>query len=152
MTPPSALLSLLNCLWYIALTPLLSLLKVRSAGPPPPEALLLNGPGTCFVLCIAVYFNKVCMLMCSVITFLCHSVSIYQVLWPSGAAHCVCRNVRACARPLVIRQTATPYRRQVRHCGRWISPKSLTSGFRFVVQWPDNLSPGRRGEFRGWMV
>lgn len=55
-TPPTALYSLVVCLYYVTLVPLISL-KVRR---PFADILVVNGPGTCFVLCAAVYVNKVC--------------------------------------------------------------------------------------------
>ncbi|TFK90584.1 glycosyltransferase family 1 protein [Polyporus arcularius HHB13444] len=50
-TPFTAALSLIAAVWHITVGPLI-------AGPPVPEVLLLNGPGTCFVLCIATYLNR----------------------------------------------------------------------------------------------
>ncbi|KAF8176034.1 glycosyltransferase family 1 protein [Pholiota molesta] len=50
-TPLGALKSLLTCLQYITLRPLFSPQK-------PADVLILNGPGTSFILCIAVYVNK----------------------------------------------------------------------------------------------
>lgn len=52
-TPPSALLSLGSCIYYVLVEPLV----VKK--PAFADLLLLNGPGTCVVLCIAVYVNKV---------------------------------------------------------------------------------------------
>ncbi|KAJ7901898.1 oligosaccharide biosynthesis protein Alg14-like protein, partial [Mycena olivaceomarginata] len=46
-TPPTALYSLLLCIYYITFA------RISFA-----DVLILNGPGTCFVLCIAVYVNK----------------------------------------------------------------------------------------------
>ncbi|KAJ7346689.1 glycosyltransferase family 1 protein [Mycena albidolilacea] len=46
-TPPTALYSLLLCIYYITFA------RTSFA-----DVLILNGPGTCFVLCIAVYVNK----------------------------------------------------------------------------------------------
>ncbi|KAF8345879.1 glycosyltransferase family 1 protein [Amanita rubescens] len=51
-TPPSALLSLISCIYYVVVEPLVA------KKPAFADLLLLNGPGTCFVLCIAVYMNK----------------------------------------------------------------------------------------------
>ncbi|KAJ7497356.1 glycosyltransferase family 1 protein [Mycena latifolia] len=48
-TPPTAFYSLLLCIYHVALP--------HGRGPFA-DVLILNGPGTCFVLCIAVYFSK----------------------------------------------------------------------------------------------
>lgn len=55
-TPPSAVLSLATCLHHVMVAPML-LPKGNTSGFA--DVLLINGPGTCFVLCIAVYVNKV---------------------------------------------------------------------------------------------
>ena len=52
-TPPSALLSLASCIYYVMVEPLVA------KKPAFADLLLLNGPGTCVALCIAVYVNKV---------------------------------------------------------------------------------------------
>ncbi|KAI8993107.1 oligosaccharide biosynthesis protein Alg14-like protein [Trametes punicea] len=51
-TPFTAAVSLAAAVWHITIAPLLS----RSSAP---EVLLLNGPGTSLVLCIAAYLNRV---------------------------------------------------------------------------------------------
>ncbi|KAI0355566.1 oligosaccharide biosynthesis protein Alg14 like protein [Trametes cingulata] len=51
-TPVTAALSLAAAVWYITLAPIVRRTSV-------PEVLLLNGPGTCLVLCIAAYVNRV---------------------------------------------------------------------------------------------
>ncbi|KAJ7680388.1 oligosaccharide biosynthesis protein Alg14 like protein, partial [Mycena polygramma] len=48
-TPPTALYSLSSCIHHITFAP------SRSSFA---DVLILNGPGTCFVLCIAVYINR----------------------------------------------------------------------------------------------
>jgi len=50
-TPFSAFLSFIWCIYHLSLLPLMKNLKYA-------DILILNGPGTCFVLCLAVYFNK----------------------------------------------------------------------------------------------
>ncbi|KAF8973219.1 UDP-N-acetylglucosamine transferase subunit ALG14 [Flammula alnicola] len=52
-TPLSALHSLLACTYHVTLRPLCSSKKLKFA-----DVLILNGPGTCFMLCMAVYINK----------------------------------------------------------------------------------------------
>ncbi|KDQ57505.1 glycosyltransferase family 1 protein [Jaapia argillacea MUCL 33604] len=54
-TPPTALWSLLACVYHVTIVPFLSR---SSHGPIFADVLILNGPGTCFVLCLAVYLNK----------------------------------------------------------------------------------------------
>ncbi|KAJ6593963.1 oligosaccharide biosynthesis protein Alg14-like protein, partial [Mycena capillaripes] len=46
--PPTAFYSLLSCIYHITFAHIPSFADV----------LILNGPGTCFVLCIAVYFSR----------------------------------------------------------------------------------------------
>jgi len=52
-TPPTIFYSLLACIYYMTLPVLWK--NHRNAYP---QVLLLNGPGTCFVLCAAVYLNR----------------------------------------------------------------------------------------------
>ncbi|KAJ7045579.1 glycosyltransferase family 1 protein [Mycena alexandri] len=54
-TPPTALVSLLSCIYHITLAHIPFPFRKR---PPFADILILNGPGTCFTLCIAVYINK----------------------------------------------------------------------------------------------
>jgi beta-1,4-N-acetylglucosaminyltransferase len=54
-TPPTALTSLLACVYLVTISPLLSPKAPRSIVA---DVLILNGPGTCLVLCGAVYFNR----------------------------------------------------------------------------------------------
>ncbi|KAI0645600.1 oligosaccharide biosynthesis protein Alg14 like-domain-containing protein [Trametes meyenii] len=51
-TPVTVVLSLAASIWRITVAPLLF-------GPPVAEILLLNGPGTCLVLCIAAHLNRI---------------------------------------------------------------------------------------------
>ncbi|KAF8142942.1 oligosaccharide biosynthesis protein Alg14-like protein, partial [Mycena galopus ATCC 62051] len=48
-TPPTALRSLLMCFYHVTFA------HIHSSFA---DILILNGPGTCFVLCITVYVNK----------------------------------------------------------------------------------------------
>jgi len=50
-TPFSASLSLIACIYHLSFLPLVKNQKIS-------DILILNGPGTCFVLCIAAYLNK----------------------------------------------------------------------------------------------
>lgn len=56
-TPPTALYSLLMAIWRLTFAP-------RLLNTNPPEVLVLNGPGTCFSLCVAAYLNRVSLLLC----------------------------------------------------------------------------------------
>lgn len=56
LTPPTAFLSLLVCIYHVTVAPLF---LSRSPRSPFADVLILNGPGTCFVLCGAIYLNKV---------------------------------------------------------------------------------------------
>ncbi|KAH9858815.1 oligosaccharide biosynthesis protein Alg14 like-domain-containing protein [Lenzites betulinus] len=51
-TPATAAVSLAAAIWHLTIAPLVY-------GTPSAEVLLLNGPGTCFVLCIATYLNRI---------------------------------------------------------------------------------------------
>ncbi|KAJ6625585.1 oligosaccharide biosynthesis protein Alg14 like-domain-containing protein [Mycena sp. CBHHK59/15] len=53
-TPPTAIYSLLSCIYRVTLAPILFPNPTRTFA----DVLILNGPGTCFVLCGAVYVNK----------------------------------------------------------------------------------------------
>lgn len=55
-TPPSALWSLFVCVYYLTIKPLLSL---QTQTKMLTDVLILNGPGTCTMLYIAVLFNRV---------------------------------------------------------------------------------------------
>ncbi|KIY73109.1 glycosyltransferase family 1 protein [Cylindrobasidium torrendii FP15055 ss-10] len=50
-TPPTALRSLFACIKLMTMSPLLGASTV-------PDVLILNGPGTCLILCLAVYVSK----------------------------------------------------------------------------------------------
>ncbi|KAI0819985.1 oligosaccharide biosynthesis protein Alg14 like-domain-containing protein, partial [Trametes gibbosa] len=50
-TPVTSAVSLAAAVWHLTIAPLV-------CGGPSAEVLLLNGPGTCFVLCIATYLNR----------------------------------------------------------------------------------------------
>ncbi|KAJ7924876.1 glycosyltransferase family 1 protein [Mycena leptocephala] len=54
-TPPTAFLSLLSCICLVTMAQIPLPFRNRRSFA---DILILNGPGTCFVLCIAVYVNK----------------------------------------------------------------------------------------------
>ncbi|TBU33912.1 glycosyltransferase family 1 protein [Dichomitus squalens] len=105
--PFSAVFSLAASIWHLTASPLFS-------GPPAPDVLLLNGPGTCFVLCIAAYLSRFLGLKSPKLIYV-ESFARVRHLSLSGKL----------LRPLVDR---------------------------FIVQWPDLLQDGKRGECRGWLV
>lgn len=51
-TPVTAAQSFLACLYHVTVTPLAKRTSFA-------DVLVLNGPGTCFVLCLAVFMNRV---------------------------------------------------------------------------------------------
>ncbi|EAU91792.2 UDP-N-acetylglucosamine transferase subunit ALG14 [Coprinopsis cinerea okayama7 len=51
-TPLTALISTYACVYYFMVEPFFH------KKCPFPEVLIMNGPGTCFILCVAVYWNK----------------------------------------------------------------------------------------------
>jgi len=53
-TPPTALFSLLVCLYRFTVLPVVH----TGIRRPFADVLILNGPGTCFILCAAVYVNR----------------------------------------------------------------------------------------------
>jgi len=78
------------------------------------DVLLLNGPGTCVVLCLAAYVNRFLGLRSPRLIYI-ETFARVRVLSLSGKL----------LRPFVDR---------------------------FVVQWPDLLQDGGRGECHGWLV
>ncbi|TFK25690.1 glycosyltransferase family 1 protein [Coprinopsis marcescibilis] len=54
-TPLTAMVSLCSCIYYMTIEPLAN---HNSGEKKFPDVLVLNGPGTCLMLCIAAYFNK----------------------------------------------------------------------------------------------
>ncbi|THU95652.1 glycosyltransferase family 1 protein [Dendrothele bispora CBS 962.96] len=107
-TPPTALVSLLKCIYYVTIEPLFSL-DIKFA-----DVLILNGPGTCFVLCLAVYINKILGLPSPKVLYV-ESFARVKTLSVSGK---ILRNLVD----------------------------------RFIVQWPQVLDDGKRGEYHGWLV
>ncbi|KAH7927148.1 glycosyltransferase family 1 protein [Leucogyrophana mollusca] len=54
-TAPTAILSLLSCIYLVSIKPLLRKGAFRQ---PFADVLILNGPGTCVILCVAVLLNQ----------------------------------------------------------------------------------------------
>ncbi|KAI0250364.1 glycosyltransferase family 1 protein [Lactifluus subvellereus] len=106
--PFTALRSLLAALYHVTLAPRL---PGHSASF---DVLLLNGPGTCFVLCVAVYVNRLLGL-------------------PS---------------PRLVYVETFARVRTLSFTGKLLRPMVD----RFIVQWPDLLQDGGRGECLGWLV
>jgi len=110
-TPPSALWSLLVCIYYLTIKPICSLqMQTRMLT----DVLILNGPGTCTTLCMAVIFNRFFGL-------------------PS---------------PHVIYVESFARVRSLSLSGRLLQPFVD----RFIVQWPQLLQDGSRGEYIGWLI
>jgi len=105
-TPPSVLVSLVVCVRHA----IQAALDPESAW----DVLILNGPGTCFSICVAVYFNRFLGLP-SPKVFYVESFARVRSLSLSGRL----------LRPLVDR---------------------------FIVQWPDILQQGGRGQYFGCLV
>lgn len=72
-TPPSALFSLLMSIYHLNLAPFISNGGRNSFA----DVLILNGPGTCVVLCITVYINKVGGMLTGIMK---KSYSLFQFL------------------------------------------------------------------------
>ncbi|KAH9985995.1 oligosaccharide biosynthesis protein Alg14 like-domain-containing protein [Russula compacta] len=105
--PFTAPRSLLAAVFHVTLAPWLS-------GDSTFDVLLLNGPGTCFVLCVAAYVNRFLGLPSPKLVYV-ESFARVRALSLTGKL----------LRPIVDR---------------------------FVVQWPDLLRDGGRGECHGWLV
>ncbi|KAH9972420.1 oligosaccharide biosynthesis protein Alg14-like protein [Lactifluus volemus] len=109
LTIPLAMIrSLLSALYHVTLAPRL---PGHSSSF---DVLLLNGPGTCFVLCVAVYVNRFLGLP-SPRLFYVETFARVRTLSLTGKL----------LRPIVDR---------------------------FIVQWPELLQDGGRGECHGWLV
>ncbi|KAJ4002100.1 glycosyltransferase family 1 protein [Lentinula boryana] len=106
-TPSTALLSLMHCFYHVTLAS--SYHRKTFA-----DVLLLNGPGTCLTLCLAVYLNKFLGLTSPRMVYI-ESFARVRTLSLSGKLL-----------------------------------RSLVD--RFVVQWPQLLEDGKRGECRGWLI
>ncbi|CAL1706901.1 unnamed protein product [Somion occarium] len=111
-TPVTAARSLITCLYHVTIAPLLS-------GHPFADVLVVNGPGTCCMLCLAVYVNRFFGFHSPKMIYV-ESFARVKTLSLSGKL----------LRPFVDR-----------------SPSC-----RFVVQWPELLNDGGRGECRGWLI
>jgi len=105
--PFTTLRSLLAAVYRVTLAPRLS----RDSAF---DLLILNGPGTCFVLCVAAYINRFLGLQSPRLVY-----------------------VESFARVRVLSLTGKLLRHVVD---------------RFIVQWPDLLKDGGRGECYGWLV
>ncbi|KAF8161138.1 glycosyltransferase family 1 protein [Crassisporium funariophilum] len=77
-TPFSAILSLLGCIYHLTILPLFNSEQQSFA-----DVLIINGPGTCFVLCVATYINKFCGLQTPVVIYV-ESFARVQSLSLSG--------------------------------------------------------------------
>ncbi|KAF8590884.1 glycosyltransferase family 1 protein [Ramaria rubella] len=107
MTPPTAIISLFTCIYHLSLRPMIT-------RRPFADVLLVNGPGTCVMLCAAAYISRM--------LFIPNPRLIY---------------VESFARVSTLSLS-----------GRLLRPFVD----RFVVQWPEAIKDGRRGDYRGWLV
>ncbi|KAF8502372.1 glycosyltransferase family 1 protein [Russula emetica] len=105
--PFTTLRSLLAAVYRVTLAP-------RLSGESAFDVLLLNGPGTCVVLCLAAYVNRFLGLSSPRLVYI-ETFARVRELSLTGKL----------LRPIVDR---------------------------FVVQWPDLLQDGGRGECHGWLV
>ncbi|KIJ40935.1 glycosyltransferase family 1 protein [Sphaerobolus stellatus SS14] len=106
-TPPTALRSAITCIYHVCLLPVIT-------GRPFADILLVNGPGTCVILCAAAYASRLCFIPSPRLIYV-ESFARVDSLSLSGRI----------LRPFVDR---------------------------FLVQWPELLKDGGRGEYRGWLV
>ncbi|KAJ4483363.1 glycosyltransferase family 1 protein [Lentinula aciculospora] len=106
-TPPTALLSFIKCFYHVTIA---SSYQDASFA----DVLILNGPGTCLVLCLAVYLNKF------------FGLSSPRMVYVESFAR-----VRSLS----------------------LSGKLLRYFVdRFIVQWPQLLKDGKRGDCHGWLI
>ena len=141
-TPPSVLVSLIACVRH----------TIRAALYPESawDVLILNGPGTCFSICTAVYFNRVSLLLShryilgsgvgtDIRTFL-----VSEFTFSKGGIR---RIFRPGPIPLSFWKASPTICRQV----SWFSPVSSSpnhqSPNRFIVQWPGIQQDGRNQHF-----
>ncbi|KAI9455323.1 glycosyltransferase family 1 protein [Lactarius psammicola] len=127
--PVTALRSLLVSFYYVTLAPRL----LGDSFRVDVDVLLLNGPGTCFVLCVAAYINQFLGLpsprLVYVETFArCSNALAYGQVTPS---HCGQVGIVIILTTQILK---------------------LTCDMRFIVQWPDLLQDDGRGECHGWLV
>ncbi|KAI0288531.1 oligosaccharide biosynthesis protein Alg14 like-domain-containing protein [Russula brevipes] len=105
--PITTLRSLLAAVYHVTFAP-------RLSGGATFDVLLLNGPGTCFVLCAATYVNRFLGLPSPRLVYV-ETFARVRALSLTGKL----------LRPIVDK---------------------------FIVQWPDLLQDGGRGECHGWLV
>ncbi|KAI9437721.1 glycosyltransferase family 1 protein [Lactarius indigo] len=108
--PATGLHSFLVSFYYVTLAPQL----FGDSSKADVDIILLNGPGTCFVLCVAAYINRFLGLPSPRLVY-----------------------VETFARVRTLSLT-----------GKLLRPIAD----KFIVQWPDLLQDGGRGECHGWLV
>ncbi|EJD02706.1 oligosaccharide biosynthesis protein Alg14 like protein [Fomitiporia mediterranea MF3/22] len=123
-TPPTAMRSLISVLKYMIHFPSVS-------NAPFADVLLLNGPGTCFVLCAAVK-RVICYCWLAF-----DANKVYNIIQFLGLPA-----------PRVIYVESFARVNSLSLSGKLLRP--LVD--RFVVQWPQLLRDGVRGDCRGWLV
>ena len=106
-TPVTAALSLLACLYHVTVTPMAKRTSFA-------DVLVLNGPGTCFVLCLAVFINRVRLTKdlpeIMVDMSLAHSPLDSGSSFPDTG---LCRVLRPSALAISVREAPAALRRQV---------------------------------------
>ncbi|KAH9053279.1 glycosyltransferase family 1 protein [Lactarius vividus] len=108
--PVTALRSFLVSFYYVTLAPR----RLGDSSKADVNVILLNGPGTCFVLCVAAYINRFLGLPSPRLVY-----------------------VETFARVRTLSLT-----------GKLLRPIAD----KFIVQWPNLLQDGGRGECHGWLV
>jgi beta-1,4-N-acetylglucosaminyltransferase len=108
--PVTVLRSLIVSFYYVTLASQL----LGDSSKVDVDVLLLNGPGTCFVLCVGTYINRFLGLPSPKLVY-----------------------VETFARVRTLSLT-----------GKLLRPIAD----RYIVQWPDLLQDGGRGECHGWLV
>ncbi|KAF9261111.1 oligosaccharide biosynthesis protein Alg14 like protein, partial [Marasmius fiardii PR-910] len=131
-TPFTAFLSFLKCFYYVTLLPNWSSVPKSK---PFADVLVVNGPGTCFILCMAVLVNRVLALPSPRIIYI-ESFARVKSLSISGKL----------LQLIVDRQALQS------HLTQRASVTHLWNASRFIVQWPTLLDSGGRREYRGWLV
>ena len=143
--PVTVLRSLIVSFYYVTLAPRLlgDFFKVDV------DVLLLNGPGTCFVLCVAAYINRVGDLLFSLHEYERFGLQFLGLPSPKLVYVETFARVRTLSltgkllRPIADRCELLLYNAQI---------LKLIYDARFIVQWPDLLQDGGRGECHGWLV
>lgn len=151
-TPPDAVKSLLACIRLVSVRPLF---KKGAFRQPFVDLLILNGPGTCVILCATIFLNRVssrfllkyaCIILIrdlenltriSLSDYLAHGLCTLSLSPVSN----LCHFLESCSIILPIGEIVV------------LSPAKITyPPSSFVVQWPGLVQPGSREIYRGCLV